>query len=116
MKMKRHIIASALLVVLPGSLFALNHVEPPLPKIETLLQRVADRAEKESENTKTFQERYAFTRNRVTEYRNADGEVKKREEKSRQNQPAPKVAAPRVQLAVASRPKAESVKATQPVS
>jgi len=69
---------------------ALNEAGPPLPPVETVLQRVAEQSAKADENEQAFQERYYFTRTRVTEYRNSKGGVKKREEKKRENDPRQK--------------------------
>ncbi len=58
-----------------------------LPRVETVLKRVVERSEKENENDRTFNQRYSYTRTRATEYRNSEGDLKKREEKKSQNLP-----------------------------
>ena len=116
MKANSLIVTATLLLASATTLFALNNSGPPLPTIETVLQRVADQAVKEDENTRAFRERYAYTRTRVTEYRNAKGEVRKREEKKGENDPLQKARAARLQPVVAKTPRAQGVNTNQPVS
>jgi hypothetical protein len=52
-----------------------------LPPIETIIQRGLDRAATEDENDREFNQNYAYTRIRVTEFRNAKGQVISLEEK-----------------------------------
>lgn len=65
-------------------------VAASLPPVETVLQGVLARAEKESANDREFNRRYRYTRTKVTETRDADGELKKREEKRNVNTPTVK--------------------------
>lgn len=65
-------------------------VPSSLPPLETVLQGVLARAEKESANDREFNQRYRYTRTKVTETRDADGELKKREEKRIVNTPTVK--------------------------
>lgn len=58
-----------------------------LPSVETLLERVAERAKLETENDRLFKEAYAYTRHMVTEYRNSKGELKKRRAKESRHEP-----------------------------
>lgn len=116
MKKSWSIVGAAILLVWPGELSALNNNEPPLPPIETVLKRAAERAVKEDENTRTFREHYAYTRTRVTEYRNAKGEVKKREEKKGENDPIQRARAAQAQLVAAKPVRLEKTQADQPVS
>jgi hypothetical protein len=54
----------------------------PAPKMEEFLPRVLERAKAEDENERTFKQRYTYERTKVTEFRNARGEVKKKKENS----------------------------------
>ncbi len=116
MRAQRSILAVALLLAATMSLPAVNNSEPALPPIETVLKRVAAQAEKEDQNTQEFRQRYAYTRTRVTEYRNSKGEVKKREEKKGRNDPQPKAVVAPVQPVVAKPVRTDSAKSNQPVS
>jgi hypothetical protein len=62
-----------------------------LPKVQDVLKRVLERAQVEVKNDREFKARYAFTRTKVTEYRNSQGKVKNRQEKRSENNPAPRV-------------------------
>jgi len=62
----------------------------PLPTLDTVLKRVAEQVEKVDENELMFKRGYSFTRVRKTEYKNSDGEVKKTEEKTKNNNPLTK--------------------------
>jgi len=62
--------------------------DPPLPPLAAVLKAVARQTEKESENERAFNQRYDYTRTKVTEYRNGNGELKKREEKIIANNPS----------------------------
>jgi hypothetical protein len=59
-----------------------------LPGVQTLLERVAERAKRETENDRVFKECYAYTRHMVTEYRSSKGELKKRRTKESRHEPA----------------------------
>jgi hypothetical protein len=72
-------------LIFPG---AQQAAETPLPSVDTVLKRVVDTSEKENENDRAFNQHYAYTRMKVTEYRNARGELKKHEEKTSRNSPA----------------------------
>jgi hypothetical protein len=78
---------AAALLTASVQVFALNNAGSPLPPIETVLQRVTEKVTQEDENNQAFRDHYFFTRTRVTEYRNSQGEVKKREEKKRDYDP-----------------------------
>jgi len=62
--------------------------DPPLPPLAAVLKAVARQTEKESENERAFNQRYDYTRTKVTEYRNGNGELKNREEKIIANNPS----------------------------
>jgi hypothetical protein len=74
-------VTSAALLATRLLLLAESIAESPLPSLATVLKRVADQTEKESDNERAFNQRYGYTRTKVTEYRNANGDLKKREEK-----------------------------------
>jgi len=81
-------VARAVLLATPLPLLAERIAEPPLPSVATVLRRVVDQTEKESDNERAFNQRYGYTRTKVTEYRNAKGDFKKREEKKIANHPS----------------------------
>src|SRR2546422_9593341 len=91
--------ASAVLLATPLPLLAESLAEPPLPSVATVLERVARQTERESDNERAFNQRYGYTRTKVTEFRNAKGELKKREEKKIANNPAAAQVAYRAQPA-----------------
>ncbi len=68
--------------------------EPPLPSIETVIQRAVDAAQGGSDNDRAFNQRYFYARAKVTEFRNGDGELKKQEKKQNVNDPARQAARP----------------------
>ena len=81
-------VARAVLLATPLPLLAERIAEPPLPSVATVLRRVVDQTEKESDNERAFNQRYGYTRTKVTEFRNAKGDLKKREEKKIANHPS----------------------------
>ena len=87
MTMIRKTIVLAVLSAMSFPLFA-QDTNAPLPTIELILRRVVERVKKESDNDRAFDERYSYSRTKVTEYRNSAGELKKREEKSSLHDPA----------------------------
>jgi hypothetical protein len=87
MEKTRTIIAVAVLWAMPW-LFCAQAANPPLPSLETLFERVIERAQLEEAGQNTFKQCYRYTRTRVTEYRNANGDVKKRKAKTRINDPS----------------------------
>lgn len=54
----------------------------PLPSLETVMPRVLERAASEDENDREFNRHYHYTRTRLTEFRNASGELKSHQEKT----------------------------------
>ncbi len=60
-----------------------------LPPVETVLNKVVERAKEEDANDINFRNRYSFTRVRITEELNAKGKVTKHEEKKGVNNPPP---------------------------
>ena len=81
-------VARAVLLATPLPLLGASIAEPPLPSVATVLKRVARQTEKESANERAFNQRYGYTRTKVTEYRNANGDLKKREEKKTASHPS----------------------------
>jgi hypothetical protein len=82
-------VAVAGLLGLLAPVFANDAGGPPLPPVETVLERLAEQSQKEAANELAFKQRYHFTRSRATEVRNAKGELNKREVKTQVNKPAP---------------------------
>ena len=95
---------------------AITAAATPLPSVETVLQRVAERASEEEDNDRVFQARYWFTRTKVTEYRNSKGEVKKREERRGDNDPVRKSQETRSKSASVNPPPTEGTKTNEAVS
>lgn len=80
--------ALALALALPLAARAVSTNSPPLPTLEEILPRVLERSKLERQNDRDFDARFIFLRTRLTETRNGDGELKKREEKITTNTPA----------------------------
>ena len=59
----------------------------PMPPIESVLKQVIAKAENEQDNDRQFRKRYAYTRTKVTEYLDAKGQLKRRQEKTGRNVP-----------------------------
>lgn len=59
----------------------------PLPAPGEILRRVLDNLEREIANEKVFKQNYRYTRSRVREFRNPEGELRKTETKLRTNDP-----------------------------
>jgi hypothetical protein len=78
--------AVAVLASVP-EVFSATDLDQPLPPLETLLERVLERAQQEEAEQAAFKQCFAFTRTRVTECRNGDGVVKSRKVKTRVNDP-----------------------------
>lgn len=83
MRMKGQVYVLAALLVAPGSFAMEGDALQPLPSLETVLKRVAEQSQKEGDTERAFKQNYGYTRNKLTEYRDAKGELKKREEKKR---------------------------------
>ena len=59
-----------------------------LPCVESVLKRVVANSEKENANDRAFSDRYSYIRTKVMEFRNSKGDLRKREERKIQNNPA----------------------------
>ncbi len=79
------VVAAVLLAPLP--VLSESIAEPPLPSVATVLERVARQTDREGDNDRAFNQRYGYTRTKVTEYRNGKGDLKKREVKRIANSP-----------------------------
>ena len=88
MKIIRKAFAGLALIGVSSSLCAQDAAEPPLPSAEAVIRRVVENSVRENENDRAFNQRYGYTRTKVTEYRNATGDLKKREEKKSANNPS----------------------------
>jgi hypothetical protein len=81
-----------------------------LPSLDTIIKQAVEHSKKEPDNDRLFRQRYEFIRTRITEYRNGDGALTKREQKTNVNQvriasttavtkpkPTPAVTSPKLQ-------------------
>jgi hypothetical protein len=88
MKRLSQTIGLAVLLASPIPLVAQsNVVVAPLPPIGFVLQRAMEESSREKDLERAFKQHYSYTRTRVTEYRNSDGDLKNREEKTSESQP-----------------------------
>ena len=69
-------------------------VEDPSPGLAPIIQHVEERAKLEADNDRTFDQRYSYSREKITEFRNGAGQLKKRDDKTSAHQPNPGSAAP----------------------
>lgn len=85
-----------LVAAFAGAPFAfLNaHSVEPLPSVDFVLKRVVERSENEEANERSFKQSYTYTRTKITEHRNADGALRKREAKTSEHVPKPAPAQP----------------------
>jgi hypothetical protein len=101
-------------MILAGLLLAAAPVaraehDAPLPTVEGLLERVLENVDRELANEKVFKQNYRFTRTKVREFLDSDGDVKKTESKMRTNDP--------LRVVVAKKPKSSKVlPANRPMS
>jgi hypothetical protein len=92
----------------PPVSFAIQDVgSQPLPSLETVLERVVERAKKEDDE-RAFKQQYSYVRSLVTEQRNADGGLQSRREKTRTNNPAAVRIASRTRSSASKPKRAES--------
>ena len=82
------IILGVLALAVPLVALAGSTNSPPLPTVEEILTRVVERSKQERQSDRDFDARFIYVRTRLTETRNGDGEIKKREEKITTNTPA----------------------------
>ena len=82
--MPRVLIAITLLLIATIPALA-DRADQPLPPLETIIKNAVEHSKKEPENDRLFQQRYEFIRTKITEYRNGDGELTKREQKTNIN-------------------------------
>jgi hypothetical protein len=88
MKLMSPTIGLAVLLASPMPLVAQgNDLAAPLPPIGLVLQRAMEESCRESDREHVFKQHYSYTRTRVTEYRNSDGDLKSIEEKTNESQP-----------------------------
>lgn len=87
-------------VVLLPQLVHSTEVEQNLPSTDFVLKRVIERAEKEEENDRLFDSNYSYTRIKITQYRNVEGELKKNERKESHHDPLAQTASQQPQRAV----------------
>ena len=108
MKIHWPTVATAALLAAPLRLLSQSSAQPALPPVATVLERLVERSEHQSNNDGAFNQQYGYTATKVIEYRNSKGAVKKREEKSSRIIPSTHPAAAKPP-AVA--PQAESIRA-----
>jgi len=60
---------------------------PPLPSVDSVLERLAEHSQTEAANDLAFKQRYHFTRTKAFEVRDSKGELNKRELKTQANKP-----------------------------
>jgi len=65
-----------------------------LPSMDTVLEQVIAHAKQESDNDRSFDQFYGYSRQKVTEFRNSDGDLKKTENKTSVHQPNPAALVP----------------------
>jgi hypothetical protein len=88
MKLMSQTIGLAVLLVSPIPLVAeSNDAGAPLPSLDFVIQHVVAESSRETGIDRAFKQRYSYTRLRVTEYRNTDGDLESREQKTDMNQP-----------------------------
>ncbi|HEX4341750.1 MAG TPA: hypothetical protein VH255_00065 [Verrucomicrobiae bacterium] len=68
----------------------------PLPPLDTVIQGVIDQANRENGDEQLFKQHYSYTRARITDYLNSDGDVKSTQQKTSDKSPWPTNAPPRV--------------------
>jgi hypothetical protein len=69
-------------------------VEDPSPGLAPILQHVQARAKLEADNDRLFDQRYSYSREKITEFRNGAGQLKKRDDKTSAHQASPASPAP----------------------
>ncbi len=80
----------ALAIILLAAFFSNgNAAENPSSQLDAILQHVVDRAKTESDNDRAFDQLYSYSREKITEYRNGSGVLKKRDDKIGAHQPRP---------------------------
>lgn len=88
MRALRHLWLVVALAGIPSGLGAGSTNDPPLPSLVEIFPKVVERAKKEPENDRQFQLNYIFVHSKLMEFRNGDGDLKKREPKVFTNYPA----------------------------
>jgi len=73
-------------------------VETPSLDLATILQHVSDRAKVENDNDRTFKTLYTFSRQKINEVHNGDGDLLKREVKIGTHQAGAGVQAPKKEM------------------
>jgi hypothetical protein len=74
--------------------------ENPSSTLDSILQHVIARTKLDADNDRAFNQTYSYSREKITEYRDGSGELKKREDKIGTHQPNP-AAVPLVSAATA---------------
>jgi hypothetical protein len=109
MKLMSRTIGLAVLLSLPIRLMAQSYVvAAPLPTLDFVIQHVVAESSREADLDRAFKQRYSYTRLRVTEYRNTDGDLKSREQKTDIHQPQHIATSPNHGQTDESKPAAQS--------
>ncbi|MBI3851605.1 MAG: hypothetical protein HY298_15205 [Verrucomicrobia bacterium] len=87
MNTRTKLLVGAVLCAAAMPVAGVNPGEPPLPSVDSVLHRVLERVEKESENDHQFNAQYIYSRTKQTETRNSQGELKKKDEQTREHNP-----------------------------
>ena len=83
----RHPALAAVLIV--ACLTTARGADNPLPALDSILRDTKARAKLEADNDRTFDQLYSYSREKITEYRNGVGDLKKREDKTSAHQANP---------------------------
>src|SRR5687767_13873840 len=83
------VVVAALLLLAGGRALATSNPDSSsnAPSVAVILERALEQARLEGEQEHAFKRTYYFTRNRITEFKNSKGEVKKRQEKNSRHDP-----------------------------
>lgn len=76
-------------VLIAAGLATVCGADNPLPSVDSIFQGIEARAKSEADNDQLFDQRYSYSREKITEYRNGSGELKKREDKTSTHEPNP---------------------------
>lgn len=87
MRMIPRILVGSVLAAMVFPLCAENAGGPPLPPLDSILHRVLERVWKEAENDRQFNAQYIYSRTKLTETRNSQGELKKKEAQTTEHNP-----------------------------
>jgi len=90
--------------------------EEVLPKVDDVIKKAVKRSEVESQNDIDFRQKYYFVSSKLTEIRNADGDLKKSDSRISTNFPPKAVVAPEPEAKIEASPVLRSPKDEQMAS